>query len=271
MRGFLAFLALLVAVLATVVALPAAWVAQHVTDESGFVSSARSVTDSDAVRDATTDVVAERLAAGSGLPDGVADSVAGVVGEAADRALAGTDTRRAWEETLRRTHQRVLAPDATPSDTLPLDLTPLAELVAQRTDGLVQAPSEVVVDLPGGPEQSTVDAVRRAPDVALVAGVTAAVAALVALLAARRRAGVLLALGVGIAVAAAADAGLARVLRDRGVEEARAQADVAAQADLARAFLDVGVSSFDVWLVWAALAGGVVAVLGVVGLLVRRP
>lgn len=270
MRSLLSFVALVVAVLAVVVALPAAWVAQHVSDEDGFVSSARAVTDSDAVRDATADVVAERLVSGIGVPDGVADSVASAVSEATDRALAGTDVRRAWEETLRRTHERVLAPGAAASDTLPLDLTPLAELVAERTDGLVQAPDEVVVDLPDGPDQATVDAVRRAPDVALVAGATAGVAALLALLLARRRAGVVLALGVGLALAAAADAGIARALRDRAVEQTRSQGEGAAQADLTRAFLDVAVDSFDGWLVWTALTAGVVVVLGVVGLLVRR-
>ncbi|MGQ2913009.1 MAG: hypothetical protein ACT6QJ_14630, partial [Aeromicrobium sp.] len=67
--------------------------------------------------------------------------------------------------------------------------------------------------------------------------------------------------------AAGADAALARLVRDRAVSDAGASG---LQADLLRALADVGVTSFDGWLVWTALGGAVAVVLGVVGALVGR-
>lgn len=264
MRGALSALAGLLAVVALAVALPATWVATSVADEDGFVSLARDVTAAPSVRDSAAELVVDRLTAGAGLPGG--DQVQALLLRAADRALESRRVEAAWEETLRRTHTAVLSGDA-PVDTVPLDVAPLAQLVADRSDGLVAAPDQLVVDLAGGPSPETVRAVDQSPRLALLAAAVALGAALVSLLAARRRGVALAWLGAGTAVAALADAGLARLARDRAVADAGGDPGA---SSLVRALGDVAVTSFDGWLVWTALAGGVVLVLGAVVAVVGR-
>jgi hypothetical protein len=261
MRGTLATLAGLVAVVALAVALPATWTSTYLEDEDGFVSLARDVTGTEAVRTSAAALVAERLVEQAGLPPQLAESGREVLEQAAERALADRGVTAAWEETLRRTHAAALAD--------PPAGAPLAALVADRTEGLVQAPDELVVELPGGPSANTLRAVDASPRVALVASLVAAGAAAVALLAARRRSATLVWLGLGAVVAAGLDAALARLLRHQVVAESGAGG---LQSDLVRALADVGLRSFDTWLVWTALAAAVAVVVGVVGVLVgRRP
>lgn len=272
MRGTLATLAGLVAVVALAVALPATWTSTYLEDEDGFVSLARDVTGTEAVRASAAALVAERLVEQVGLPPQLAESGREVLEQAAERALADRGVTAAWEETLRRTHAAALAdPPAGDADstTVPLDVAPLAALVADRTEGLVQAPDELVVELAGGPSANTLRAVDASPRVALVASLVAAGAAAVALLAARRRSTTLVWLGLGAVVAAGLDAALARLLRHQVVAESGAGG---LQSDLVRALADVGLRSFDTWLVWTALGAAVAVVVGVVGVLVgRRP
>jgi hypothetical protein len=269
MRGLLAFLAGVVAVVALAVGLPAAWTAQHVADEDGFVELARDVTGTAAVRSSAAELVADRLEQRAGLPPQLAEAGRRLIEREADRVLADRAVTRAWQETLRRTHAALLAdpPPGTGAVPVPLDVAPLAALVAGRTDGLVQAPDQLVVELEPGPSARTLRAVDASPRVATLALATAAVAGVLALLVARRRAVAMLWLGLGTMLAAAVDAGLLRLARDRAVVDTGA--DVA-QGALVRALVDVGVASFDRWLVWAALAGAVAAVLGIVGALVAR-
>jgi hypothetical protein len=270
MRGLLAFLAGVVAVVALAVALPAAWVAASVADEDGFVALARDVTTTRAVQDSAADLLTQRLADRAGLPPQLAATGRDVLERAADRVLADRGVAAAWQETLRLTHRALLDDPASRSGRVdvPLDLAPLARLVAERSDGLVTAPETLVVELDGGPSAETLRVVDDSPRTALVAGAVAAVAALVALSAARRRGAALVLLGLGAVAVAGADAVLARLARDRAVE---GSAGSGLEADLLRALADVAVTSFDGWLVWSALAGGVVVVLGVVvGLVTRR-
>ncbi|MGQ3035524.1 MAG: hypothetical protein ACT6QI_15250, partial [Aeromicrobium sp.] len=108
MRGLLATVAGLVAVVALAVALPAAWTSTYVEDEEGFVSLSRDVTGTAAVRDSGAALVADRLVEQAGLPSQVAESGRRLLEEAADRALADRRVAAAWEETLRRTHAALL-------------------------------------------------------------------------------------------------------------------------------------------------------------------
>ncbi len=268
MRSLTAFLAGVVAVVALAAGLPAAWTAQHLADEDGFASLARDVTRTEAVRSSAADLVADRLEERAGLPPQLAEAGRRLLEQEADRVLSARGVARAWQETLRRTHAALLADPPPGSGTVPvpLDVAPLAALVAQRSDGLVEAPDRLVVELSPGPSARTLRAVEASPRVATVALAVAVLGALVALLAARRTSVALLWLGLGTLLAAAADAGLVRLVRDRAV----ADAGGAAQGSLVRALLDVGVTSADRWFVWAALAAGVTVVLGVVGVVVGR-
>lgn len=269
MRGFLAAVAGLVAVVALAVALPAAWVAASVADEDGFVALSRDVVTDAAVQDAASSLLTTRLEREAGLPPQLAETGRRLLERATERVFDDPQLSGAWAETLRRTHAALLDDPAPGSGRVPvpLDLAPLARLAAERTDGLVDAPDRLVVELPDGPDAQALRMVDRTPGVALVAAVVAAVGALVALLVARRRGVALLWLGVGAVAAAGVDAGLARLARERTVDASTADG---LQTALLRALADVGVTSFDGWLVWTALGGAVLVVLGVVVALVGR-
>jgi hypothetical protein len=269
MRGFLAAVSGLVAVAALAVALPAAWVAVSVADEDGFVSLSRDVVTDRAVQDAASNLLTTRLEREAGLPAQLAETGRRLLERATDRVFDDPQLSGAWAETLRRTHAALLDDPAAASGQVPvpLDLAPLARLAAERTDGLVDAPDRLVVELPGGPDARALRLVDESPGLALAAGLVAAVGALVALLVARRRGVALVWLGVGAVAAAGLDAGLARLARERTVD---ASTGDGLQTALVRALADVGVTSFDGWLVWTALSGGVLAVLGVVVALVGR-
>lgn len=270
MRGFLAAVAGLVAVVALAVALPAAWVAASVADEDGFVALSRDVITDRAVQDTASTLLTTRLEERAGLPPQLAETGRTLLQRATARVFDDPELGAAWQETLRRTHRALLDDPAAGSGrvAVPLDLAPLARLAAARTDGLVDAPDRLVVELPDGPTAESLRLVDRTPRTALVAGATALGAALVALLVARRRGRALVWLGVGAAAAAGLDAGLARLARGRAVDASTADG---LQTAVLRALADVGVRSFDGWLVWTALGGAVLAVLGaVVALLGRR-
>ncbi|WP_286689891.1 hypothetical protein [Aeromicrobium sp. REDSEA-S38_B2] len=253
MRGFLAAVSGLVAVVALAVALPAAWVAASVADEDGFVSLSRDVVTDGAVQDAASDLLTTRLEREAGLPAQLAETGRRLLERATDRVFDDPQLSGAWAQTLRRTHAALLDDPAAASGQVPvpLDLAPLARLAAERTDGLVDAPDRLVVELPGGPDARALRLVDESPGLALAAGLVAAVGALVALPVA----------------AAGLDAGLARLARERTVD---ASTGDGLQTALVRALADVGVTSFDGWLVWTALSGAVLAVLGVVVALVGR-
>lgn len=269
MRGFLAVVAGLVAVVALAVALPASWLAASVADEDGFVDLARDVTTAPAVQDSAADLLTQRLEERAGLPQQLAAPGRRLLERVTDRVLDDRQVAGAWEETLRLTHRGLLddPPAGSGPVDVPLDLAPLARLVAERSDGLVTAPDSLVVDLSGGPTAESLRVVDESPRTALTAAAVAAVAAAVALLAARRRSLALLWLGLGAVVAAGADAGAARLARDRAVAGSGGSG---LETDLLRALADVGVTSLDGWLVWCALAGAVAVVLGAVGLVVGR-
>lgn len=268
MRGLVAVLAGIVASAALAATLVYGWVAQHVADEDGFVELAQSLTTSTEVRDSLNEVLAQRLVDAVDVPAATAEQVTRLVSQATDRALAEPDVEQAWQESLRRTHAAVLDGDA--DGQIPLELAPLAELVAQRTDGLVQAPSTLTVDLRGGPSAEAVETVNDSPGLARGAAIVALVAAVVSLLAARRRGRALAGLGVGAVLAAGAVALVARLVQDRAGAEATAQSGLSAQGQLTRALLDVAVTSMDRWLLWTAIAGGVALVPGLVASAVRR-
>lgn len=269
MRGFLAAVAGLVAVLALAVALPAAWVAASVDDEDGFVTLTRDVVTTQEVQDRAADLLTNRLAQSVGLPSEVAASARTLLERSTDRALTDPLVSDAWEETLRLTHRGLLADLSEQSGRVdvPLDLAPLARLVAEQSDGVVTAPERLVVDLPDGPTAQSLRQIDQSPRTALTAAAVSFAAAVVALLAARCRSVALLLLGFGAAAVAAADTGLARVAGNVAVASSQG---TGLETDLLRALVDVGVRSFDGWLVWCALAGGVIVVLGIVGLVVGR-
>lgn len=205
MRAVLAALAWLVAVVAGGIALTTGWVATHVTSEDGWVQLTESFATDPTLEKALVDQVTDELA-GSRVPQIVRPAVREGVAAAARRAVEDPGWTTAWRESQRRSHALVLHADD--SGRLTVDVAPMADYVLDRLTGdlpiPVSAPDRVLVPLDSDVEPSTFERVRQAPDVALAATVVTVIASLVVLLAARRRARALVALGVGGLVVAGA-------------------------------------------------------------------
>ncbi|WP_019144433.1 hypothetical protein [Aeromicrobium massiliense] len=272
MSRFLGALAGLVALIALLVAVPAQWVATHVTDADGFTELAGPLVTEPEVEDELARVISEQVTARLALSATLGPVVADVLSRAAGSVVDDPQFRTAWEDTLRRSHEATLgdpdaaAPDQGQSLRLAVDLGPLARYVVDRASGqlpvTVPAPETVVVPITSEQVGEQIDLVRAAPDYARVAWVVLAAAVVVRLALARRRGAALARLGVGaLAVAGVlwlAVRGAGRLLRERGD----------AAEPLARAVQDALVTrataSFNDWLLVVAGAGLAAVVVGVV-------
>ncbi len=272
MSRFVGALAGLVALLALLVAVPAQWVATHVSDADGFTALTGPLVEEPAVRTELSDVISQQVTARLALSPTLGPVVADVLSRAATTVVDDPEFRTAWEDTLRRSHEATLgdaAADAATQDQslrLAVDLAPLARYVVDRASGqlpvTVRAPGTVVVPITGDQVGEQIDRLRAAPDYARIAWIVLAAAVVVRLALAHRRGAALARLGVGALVAAGllwlAVRAAGRVLQERSD----------ASEPLARAVQDALVArsteSFDDWLLVVAGAGLAALVVGVV-------
>lgn len=273
MTRLLGALAGLVALGALLVAVPAQWVATHVSDADGFAELTGPLLDDPAVQDELGRAIGEQVSARVTLPGGLDRVVADVLARATTASADDPELRAAWDETLRRSHDATLGggadvPDQGQSLRLAVDLAPLARYVVSRSTAdlpvRVPTPDSVVVPITSMPVGEHLDRLRAAPDYARVAWIVLAAAVVVRLALSHRRGAALARLGAGALVVTGAlwlaARAAARFAQERGPAE-----------PLARTVQDALVArsteSFDAWLLVVAGAG-VAAV--VVGLVLRR-
>lgn len=271
MSRLLGALAGLVALLALLVAVPAQWVATHVSDADGFVDLTGPLLGDERVQAELGATIGQQVAARLALSSTIGPVVSDVLARAATSVADDPQFRAAWDETLRRSHEATLggsdaAPDQDQSLRLAVDLAPLADYVVDRASGdlpvTVRTPGTVVVPITGADVGEQIDRLRAAPDYARIAWIVLAVAVVVRLALAHRRGAALARLGAGTLVVAgvlwlAARAG-GRLLDERGTAGeplARAVQD---------ALVDRATASFDGWLLVVAGAGLAALVVGVV-------
>lgn len=269
MRPLLTALLWCVATAATVVAIGAGWTATHVQSESGFVGLVSEVGDDPEVQEAAADVAGEAFADQTGLPIAWHDRIAARTRDAVLRFTASDGWSQAWRETSRRTHQRLYAgetPTDVRADVAPLVGVAVGELAADLPFDL-GGPDELLVTISEEDPTDLVDATSQAGSVAVVALGTALIAALLALVASRRRSTTLAALGVGALLAAGTWWVLGRVTLPRLVED-RATG-TGADSDLQRVLVDRVVGSLDVTLLWVAVAGAAMVAAGLVSRALR--
>lgn len=209
MRSTASFAAGLVAVLALLVALPAGWVATHVSSQDGFVDLVGPLATDAAVRDVVVDEVASALSSQDVLPVSLPSSLQSVVKatvrQEAARVAGDPGWQRAWDESLARTHRSLLdTPDG--SGRIVVDVAPVADYVLSSLSGplpvRLKAPQTLPVLTQTVTDQEGVDAVRKAPEVALLAAVVGVLVAALCIGLARQRSVAVAALGLGAVVVA---------------------------------------------------------------------
>ncbi|MCD9154308.1 hypothetical protein [Aeromicrobium duanguangcaii] len=254
-----------VATVATFVGIGAGWTATHVQSESGFVDLVSRVGDDRQVQRAAADTAGEAFADRTGLPGTLHDRIADGVRDGVLRLTDSPDWNDAWAETARSAHQRLYS-EPTPTN-VRADISPLVDLALDEVSAKLPVdlprPGELLVTLSDENPTDFVEATSRAATVAVVAVGTAVVAALLALAVSRRRGATLTALGLGAVLAAAAWWVLGHLALPRLVED-RADATTEAGRHLRDELTDRIVASLDVTLLWVALGGAVLVVLGLV-------
>ncbi|MCK5891587.1 hypothetical protein [Aeromicrobium sp.] len=265
MRGFTAFVAGLLAVVAFAVVLPLSWLAVEIADEDGYVELSRGILDDADTRTAVVEAVVDELDGRTrerlvevGIPETLIDQtlqeVAGFVGQ----GLAADAVVDAWGESQRQAHREMFQGDGQDRGFV-VDLAPLVSAVATEAGVDLDVPATLPVESDEPEARRAVSVVAASPQLAVGAGVVTLVGAVVALAAARRRGVALVWLGAG----ALAVTGVLYVAA-RALTSADPSAGTDAGTRVGLVLLDVARASFDGLLERAAIGGGVVLLLGVV-------
>lgn len=263
MRTGGSFLAWLVAVVAAVVTIPTLWLATHVADEQGYVDFTSSFVDDTELQQALAAQVADDVATQSGLPAPAAKAIETGVATVAAQVAQQPGFTTAWEESQRRTHRLTFDDDA---DRLTVDLGPIASfLVKQVSDSLpvrIDVPATLKVPVYDAPDRATLDRVADTPGQSRIGLAVVAIAALLCLLLARRRATALAGLGLGAVLSGVL------LIAATGLAVPEVLDRTPARTPFAREMRDLLVDragdSLQAWCVVVAIAGVIALVIGLV-------
>ncbi|HEY9315189.1 hypothetical protein [Williamsia sp.] len=264
MRSFLAALFSLVAIVAAAIAVPAFWVNSNLVDRDGFSSMVSPLADNPKVQEHIADEITVQVAASAPL-----------VPEALIRPLADAYTRSDdfeldFTEAMNQQHDWLFK-EATPEDegqVMSLDLTPMVNRIVD--DGIfsgieVTGPIEVPLSdsaaagLEAGRYHDLGDQIGYIAFGALVIAVVAAIGALVV---ARRRGLVLAAVGFGVLLGGVLTWLLGDFAERRALDEVSGAEGSA--REVAELIIDEVADSMQRIGLIAAVAGVVLAVVGVV-------
>ena len=269
MRSVVSALAVILSLLLTGVAVPMAWTNQNVVREDGFVALTAPLGKDQAFQSRLAAAAVGSLESKVDLPGPAEQVGASLLKNAATSMTTWPEYPQAWNDTVRQSHRLnfgggAAAGQANASTSLVLDVGPLTALVAKRlasTTGIPVTPPESVPINIGGPTQrQQVDSVAAYAPLWWVSALGAVLLFALALLLARRRGAVVLFTGLGLAAVAGLWGALSTIAKGAG--------DVgfggtAAGALFVKQLVAAAVSDFSSWIVTAAVAGGVLAVLGV--------
>lgn len=201
MRSLVSVLLVVLAALATAVAIPTGWVARTVGDTDGYVRFTAPLAQDSSLQASLADVAAAQIQLRSGLPAGT--GVREVLTRAFVNVTRSPGYQETWDEMNRRSHDDTLSAPAG-SDVVVLDLAPaLGFLADQLPSGLnVGTPQHMLVRIDAPGVGRALEGVRWAGVLAPISAAVALLAAAGAVLVARRRGPALL--GVGLACAASA-------------------------------------------------------------------
>ncbi len=266
MRSFISGIATLVAIVALVIALPSLWIKERVIDPEGFATVAARMADDAQIQSYMADEITNQVSAVSNglIPNGLARPVAA-------RYTASAQFKSDFVDIASQEHAWLFN-EATPDQqgkAMQLDLTNMVNRVVASTGVSVKVPGPITVPISkssgSGLEAGRYHHVsQQIIQLAYVSVIVALVAALLALLFARRRGTVLAWLGIGALLSAAVSWGLALLMGYRAKQE------VAATDGGARQVAEITIDGVvhDMTQV-ALIVGGVGVAMVVVGAIVR--
>ncbi len=276
MRTFVSAVATVLGVLLAAVAVPAIWLDRNLVQEDGFVELAAPLGKNPEFQQQLAAAAVGTIDT-SAVPGFLADLVQPVLEDAATSLAGLPGYPAAWEETLRKSHrlsfpQAPADPAAGSVSSLTLDVAPLVALgveeISRATRLPLDPPGETLINV-GQPEQREwTERLSTYAPMGYMLAAGSAIAFLLALVAARRRWTVLVSAGLGALVLAGlwalgAQLGSARALAtDTGNEVANM---------FRNEFVAAATADFAAWTGAAAVAGGLLVLLGAVaGIASRR-
>ncbi|WP_369744754.1 hypothetical protein [Paenarthrobacter sp. AMU7] len=270
MRTFVSALGVILALLLTAVAVPAAWVDQNIVKEEGFVRIAGSLGSDPEFQNRLAKAAVGTFESSVDLPGPIQSLAADALRNAATGMQSWSDYPQAWEETVRNSHRLnfgtvARAEESAASTALVLDIGPLVRLIrdhfAEATRIRLNVPAESLVSLGEPSHRQLVERVAAFAPLWWIAAAGALVSALLALAAARRRSLALVFLGLGgLALAALWTAGADLA---GGMVGSLASANGVAEL-FKNEFLTTARNGFGQWVWIAALVSGAVLVVGVI-------
>ncbi|MFT4200587.1 hypothetical protein [Gordonia sp. (in: high G+C Gram-positive bacteria)] len=263
MTGLLTVAAIVVAMGATILALPLMWVSRRVVDDRGFSDTAAEMADRDVVRDYIADTITKQIGKAAGS----------ITGNLA-RPLAVRYTRSdAFVEDcvdlLDAQHDRLLGPVPAGADpsVMNLDLTKMVSRVAGQVSPLLGTQIKGPILVPVTTTSPALQAGRyevpgrRIPQWATISLIVGVVAALIALVFSESRTTTLVWLGLGAVLAAIA----AWVLGGYAGTRAKAAVGDPNARPLVSSTVDGLVADLRSWAVIVGGGGAALAVIGVIG------
>ncbi|WP_207842328.1 hypothetical protein [Williamsia soli] len=202
MRSFLTALLCLVAIVGAAIAVPAFWVNEHVVDRDGFSETVAPLADNAKVQQLIADEITTQVGVAAPLVPSA------LVQPLADAYTRGSEFPKDFAEVMNQQHDWLFS-EATPEDegrVMSLDLTPMVNRVlSEQGLGAIQVEGPIEVPLSDS-AQAGLEAGRyhqlgeQIGYIAFGVAIAAIVATLGALIFARRRGLVLLAVGFGVVI-----------------------------------------------------------------------
>lgn len=270
MRTFVSALAVLIGLVLAAVAVPAMWVDRNIVQEDGFVALTAPLGKDPAFQQRLASAAVGSLGADR-LPEALVELARPILDNAATSLASLPGYPEAWTETLRKSHRlsfadpSTLPPEVDGASSLTLDVAPLvglaAKQVADATSLPLEAPDQVLINIGQSNQRQLVEQVSAFAPMGYAVGVGALIAFALAFVAARRRWTVLAGIGLGGLVLAggwklATDAVGGTVTGTQGGNEV---AEI-----FKREFVAAATDSFGQWILAAAVAGGILLILGLV-------
>lgn len=270
MRGFAAFSCGLLALVAGLVALPAAWVSHNIANEGGYVAFTEPLARDTAFNTAVGGVISEGVITRAALPEQFRPAATQAITTATLRVADTPGYVSAWNQTQRQSHrimlgdQRQLDPELDRSNRLAVDLGPLATFIVKQVNTnavvTVPAPKQLIVPVGGNVQTRQLEQVTRTPEYARNAIIVVAVMTALSLAFARRRASVVVGLGLCAVMAAGVLLLLSRAVLP-AVMDRNSPPSPFAGAVLDQ-LVDRANASFGHWLLVVAVAGVVTVAVG---------
>jgi hypothetical protein len=264
------------ALVLTGIAVPMAWTDSNIVREDGFVALTSPIGKDQAFQARLAATAVSSLESKVNLPAPLEQLGASFLKATATAMSTWPEYPQAWDETVRRSHQLNFtgnggSGNSTSGTSLVLDVGPLVKIAADRlhaATGLpIPTPDSTVINIGSPAQRQQVNAIAAYAPMWWIPGLGAVLLFALGLLAAKRRGTVLLFTGLGLAAVAALWQVAATVLKGTGDA---VLGGTATGGLFARELVAASVDNFTGWITTAWIAAGVLALLGLLGVIFSR-